>query len=252
MATSNKFKAKPTAEISPFRFDVDFLAKPEPKEEIVKQEVAPPEPTILVSEHERQLVEAEQMGFARGLEKSTEESEMSFTEQLVLLENVIADQLSVVLEDIDTKIQFIEKQAVLSGCAVAKCLAETLISQTPMEEIEALILSHLPALRNTGHLVIRVAPDQATALQERLKPTMNRMGFSGKLIILEEDDINAGDCAIEWADGGIVRNLTDAIQNIDAAIAARFPDPAQEIEPEPTEIQSGQNAETTTSEGNTP
>ena len=39
-------------------------------------------------------------------------------------------------------------------------------------------------------------------------------GFEGRLVVLAEPDIAAGDCRIEWADGGIERDSAA----IDAAI----------------------------------
>ena len=33
-------------------------------------------------------------------------------------------------------------------------------------------------------------------------------GFQGRLVILAEPDIATGDCRIEWADGGVVRERT--------------------------------------------
>jgi flagellar assembly protein FliH len=49
-----------------------------------------------------------------------------------------------------------------------------------------------------------------------------RAGFAGRLVVLGEDGIAAGDCRIEWADGGIVRDREKALAAIEAAIERRF------------------------------
>ena len=38
-----------------------------------------------------------------------------------------------------------------------------------------------------------------------MKQLARQSGFQGRLIVLAEPDIEAGDCKIEWADGGVVR-----------------------------------------------
>jgi flagellar assembly protein FliH len=72
------------------------------------------------------------------------------------------------------------------------------------------------------HLVIRLRADDAEALRKRLEPIAERAGFSGRIVVLGEDGMAAGDCRIEWADGGIVRDREKAAAAIEAAIDRRF------------------------------
>ena len=43
-------------------------------------------------------------------------------------------------------------------------------------------------------------------------------GFEGRLVVLAEPEIAPGDCKIEWADGGIVRNTAKTDIAIGSAI----------------------------------
>ena len=39
---------------------------------------------------------------------------------------------------------------------------------------------------------------------EQIERLAKQSGFEGRLVILAEPEIEAGDCKIEWADGGVV------------------------------------------------
>jgi flagellar assembly protein FliH len=40
---------------------------------------------------------------------------------------------------------------------------------------------------------------------EKIERLAKQNGFAGRLVILAEPEIATGDCRIEWADGGVVR-----------------------------------------------
>ncbi|HXW28667.1 MAG TPA: flagellar assembly protein FliH, partial [Xanthobacteraceae bacterium] len=43
-------------------------------------------------------------------------------------------------------------------------------------------------------------------------------GFEGRLVVLAEPEIAAGDCRVEWADGGMVRDRAAVERSIDDAV----------------------------------
>ena len=104
--------------------------------------------------------------------------------------------------DVETRM---ETEAVEVAIAVARKLCLELTAREPMVEIMALVGDCFRHLVAAPHLVVRINE----ALYERASAEIDRLakqsGFTGKLIVLAEPDIETGDCRIEWADGGVVR-----------------------------------------------
>jgi flagellar assembly protein FliH len=134
----------------------------------------------------------------------------------------IAVAAAQLLSKLDRECEIARRDAAALALATARTLAGTLIDARPLAEIEALIESCLGPLRTVPHLVIRLRTDDADALRQRLEPLAERAGFNGRLLVLGEDRMPAGDCRIEWADGGIVRDREKALAAIETAIDRRF------------------------------
>jgi len=126
------------------------------------------------------------------------------------------------LAAVDRECEVMRRDASLLAFAAAKSLAGAFIDRQPLAAIEALIESCLGPLRATPHLVIKLRAEDAEPLRARLDPIAERAGFAGRLIVLGEENLAAGDCRIEWADGGIVRDRASAIAAIEATIARHF------------------------------
>ena len=59
-------------------------------------------------------------------------------------------------------------------------------------------------LAGAPHLVATVNPDLVEGTENRLKPRLQSRGYAGKLIVMGDPSIAAGDGRLEWADGGLV------------------------------------------------
>jgi len=51
---------------------------------------------------------------------------------------------------------------------------------------------------------------------------ISHSGFTGRLVVLGDPDIAIGDARLEWADGGVVRDIRQLSGDIDAAITEYF------------------------------
>ena len=65
------------------------------------------------------------------------------------------------------------------------------------------------------HVVVRVNNELYAATRERLEEIARSRGFEGRLVVLGEAEIAPGDCRIEWADGGVIRNQAAVASAID-------------------------------------
>jgi flagellar assembly protein FliH len=205
-----------------FLFDLDFSA-PAP----VPLPEAPARPTIDLDQHLAELVEVEERtraeAFAEGREEGflagRTDAEARAAERLADEAGAIADAARRLLEALDAERAAVEETAVELAVAVARRFAEGLLAAEPLAETRALLAGCLGPLRRAPHLAIRLPAADA----DRLKPMVDRLvretGFEGRVVILGEDDVKRGDCRIEWADGGIVRDGDAIAGEVDAAVA---------------------------------
>ena len=97
-----------------------------------------------------------------------------------------------------------ETEAVDVAVAVARKLCNELIAREPLGEITGLVKDCFSHLVSTPHLVVRINDSLYETARERIERLAKQSGFEGRLVILAEPEIEAGDCKIEWADGGVV------------------------------------------------
>ncbi|WP_150494598.1 FliH/SctL family protein [Roseibium aquae] len=202
---------------SKFLFDVDFAAPPEP-EELPSAE--PEIPMIPVNEHNRLLQEAKAQAFEQGRMQALQEHQSH--QDRLLTEEVghLVGAVGRVLGELEEDQAALEKDAASLAFLVARRLCAHLIARQPLAEIVALVSGALGPLRRAPHLVIRIHERDVEALKKRLDPIVMEKGYDGRLVILGEPDIARGDCRIEWADGGIIRDRKALEREIDARIKA--------------------------------
>jgi flagellar assembly protein FliH len=177
-----------------FLFDVDFSAPDKSRE----RAATPAEIAARVAQAEAQ---AYRTGFDAGQRESHAESERRVAASFQQIGDSIA-AIAAQFAEIESRLQ---TEAVDVAVATARKLSGTLIEAEPLAEITELVSDCFKHLVSTPHLVIRIND----GLYEQARDTFERMakqsGFAGRLIVLAEPELAVGDCKIEWADGGVVR-----------------------------------------------
>ncbi|WP_237154433.1 FliH/SctL family protein [Oryzibacter oryziterrae] len=182
-----------------FLFDTDFsapLPRPEP--------VAPPEPTVMLRDHEAALAAAEAAGYQRGLAEGRESAEARSAGRLVEEATRLANAAQSILAVLDTERFRIEAEAMRLAEVIGLKLAGSLIERQPRELVLAVIEDAFVPLRKAPHLVVRLAKEDSAAIHDELTRLARERGFEGRLVVLGEADMARGDCRIEWADGGMI------------------------------------------------
>ncbi len=230
-----------TTNPSKFLFNRDFSAPEEPKA------VAPAEPEIPmmpVSDHERLLAEVRAQAFEEGRARAAQEhvdaQETRLTEEVARL----VDAVGTVLGGLEEHQVAQEKDATSLAFLIARRLCAHLIARQPLAETIALVTQCLGPLRRAPHLVIRVAEKDVEGLKKRVDPIIHEKGFEGRLVILGEPEIVRGDCHIEWADGGILRDRKALERQIDASIRAYLQARADSAKAHRAQTESGRGKET--------
>lgn len=200
---------------SKFQFNVDFSAPPEPE---VVEPPKPEIPMIPVAEHQALLQKAKDQAFEEGRIAALKEHQS--LQDTLLTEEVgrLIASMETVLHTIDEAQAAQEQDSVNLAFMVARRLCAHLIARQPMTEIMALITECLGPLRRSPHVVVRINERDVEALKKRIDPVVHEKGFEGRIVILGEPEIARGDCHIEWADGGIIRDRKALEKEIDGSI----------------------------------
>ncbi len=176
-------------------------------------------PTITVVEAERRRADAESQAYRKGFAAGEVKAQGEATQRVAGALAVIADgldQLNRALAGIEARL---ETEAVDVAVAVASKLAPELIAREPFAEISALATDCFRQIVTTPHIVVRVSADIHEMAKEKLEEIAASRGFEGRLLILADAELAAGDCRIEWSEGGINRDREATLNTINEAVA---------------------------------
>lgn len=170
------------------------------------------------AERAAEVAAAEQRGYTAGMAAGENSASARELARLAgTIEQCVASALHII-GSLETMRRTIEKEAVELAVAVSCRLARRLIEAEPVAEIEQVAREALAHVRRAPHLVLRVAPDLVEKVEERLKAVAWERGYEGRVIVLGEPEILTGDCRVEWADGGMVRDSADITQAVHSAV----------------------------------
>jgi len=150
----------------------------------------------------------------------------------------IGSHIGLLLQQTEAERQAKETRVREAVLAIARKVLPDFNKRHGMQEIEAVVAGIIGEMANEPRLVVRVSEGQFDQLNDRLKAVTEKQGFAGKVVLLADAQIMPDDCRIEWADGGIERNLEALWINIGHAIAPdAVPSPSPETAAE--EIKNG-------------
>jgi flagellar assembly protein FliH len=178
-------------------------------------------PTITLVEHERRRADAESQAYRNGFAAGQAQAKTEAEERVASALGLIADSLERLhraLAGIETRL---ETEAVEVAVAVAGKLAPELIAREPFAEISALATECFRHLVATPHVVVRIGADIYDTAKHKLEEIAKARGFEGRLAVHSETAMAPGDCRIEWADGGVVRDR-DAIHATIDDVVTRY------------------------------
>jgi flagellar assembly protein FliH len=195
------------AEPVKFLFDHDFAVAGDGK------------PSIKLAEHASKLQEAEAVGYDRGFAQGQAEIKAEVERRAA----ASLERIAAALEKLDGSMAAVEArletEAVAVAVAVASKLAPALVAREPFAEVSALATNCFRHLVATPHVVVRVHDSLHATARQKLDDIVRECGLASRLVVLAEPDIAAGDCRIEWADGGITRDSAATGRAVDDAVA---------------------------------
>ena len=149
--------------------------------------------------------------FAQG--KAAAAAEASSAHAMALIS--ISQSMAVMISQFDANLAELRKESATLALSVGKKLAESALSVLPHNETEALIAECMHKLHLEPRLVVRVSAELAEHIKSRIEPLSEASGFAGRVIVLVEPTLTGPACRVEWADGGIERDLINAFAEIE-------------------------------------
>jgi flagellar assembly protein FliH len=189
-----------------FLFDTDFGAPDKSRDRPTQVEMA------------EKIAAAEQRAYRDGFDAGQREAKAESDRRVALaLEEIRLGMQGITAGFAGIEIRM-ETEAVDVAVAVARKLCSELIAAEPLGEITGLVKDCFSHLVSTPHLVVRINASLYEVAREGIERMAKQSGFEGRLVILAEPEIAAGDCRIEWADGGVVLDRAAIDAKIDELV----------------------------------
>jgi flagellar assembly protein FliH len=175
------------------------------------------------AEHVRLIEAAKASSYAAGIEEGRRlQTDHEAVRLATCLDQILA-QMQVATIAMRRLEENARNEAVEFAMIFARKLAGRMIETAPLAPIEATARAIFNDIRGTPHVALRVAPDLVDAAKERLSALLKENGIEAKLFVFPDPDIALGDCRIEWADGGIVRDRAKLEAILGRSMALLFP-----------------------------
>jgi flagellar assembly protein FliH len=130
----------------------------------------------------------------------------------------IAEHAGVLLQAQAASDQRNTHAAVEVAAAMVRKLYPELARRSGLVEIEGALAHALETMRTEPRIVVRVCDALLDPLRDRLESITAATGYEGRVVLIADGAIAAGDCRVEWADGGVERDTGRLWREIQAAL----------------------------------
>lgn len=200
-----------------FLFDLNVFDAPEPEEEL-DEDLPPPPPTF----SEEELAVAKDMAFEQGRQQGQKEQVEAREQYVATSLERIADSFSQLFAAETMREIVFEKEALRLAVAALDLLFPLLNEKLGREEVHNIIQKTLASHRKTKEILIQVP----AGMKGEIETLINRLHDEDQehvaWRVVEIADMSPGNCALEWSDGGAVRDSVRAAADIRRQIVDLF------------------------------
>ncbi|MDX1922983.1 MAG: FliH/SctL family protein [Alphaproteobacteria bacterium] len=93
------------------------------------------------------------------------------------------------------------------GLAIARKIVPDFVRRSGVQEMVAAVEASVIDMINEPRMVLRICEAQFDDMNKEMSALTARVGYAGKMIILADNTLEANDCRLEWADGGMERSV---------------------------------------------
>lgn len=126
---------------------------------------------------------------------------------------------------LDQESEALREDAARLALAAARAIAGAALEQYGEETIEACVREALSDLRAEPRIAVRVAPALADSVAERLYAFARDEGLDGAIVVRSDEEVDQGDCVLEWRSGAIERTASEIETRIADVVRKWLSDP---------------------------
>jgi flagellar assembly protein FliH len=160
------------------------------------------------------LAKARAEGVAEGVAQANAGIERASSDAM----RTIANLMQMMLGRLADEAQSLRIDAAEVALAAARAVAGSALDGFGQDAINDIVTTAVGQLRDVPRLVVRVSPELATKIEERLIGIAREAGFSGEIAVRGDAAAQNGDCTLDWGDGLIAHNREAAFEVIDQAV----------------------------------
>lgn len=207
-----------------FNFDMDFKIEDERmRAEIKRQhetELHAEEEHVYVapSFSEAELQQACRDALEQGIQQGRDEAKQTIDTVLLTMTDRLIKQIEVLLTGEQERIELAQRIALNTTVATIKKIWPSILQQLGLPLLESTLRQAMEYNNEEPRIVVRVHDTLLDAVVQRLPQLQEQQAFAGKVIVLADAGVIAGDCKIEWADGGLERISRTLSQQLDSAL----------------------------------
>lgn len=176
----------------------------------------PPPPVFSLDDLEQARAEGAAQGRAAALAEANAQIQAERCRDQTLL--AIAEHLSALHGELKAAADRAGRDAVRVAETLVRKLLPDLYARHGSAEIEALVTTTLAQLPSDHSIGIRVAPSLLAELAPLLQLRAEERGLAEPLRVSADAAIAVGDCAIDWAGGGLLRDHASLWRDVTALI----------------------------------
>ncbi|MDX9690270.1 MAG: FliH/SctL family protein [Alphaproteobacteria bacterium] len=164
---------------------------------------------------QEQIEEFKKQAYSEGFSDGQAAAEKNQTHFMNMLLSNLEKDIVKVLEGAGSRWDETLAQAQEIALVIARKVIPTYTSRYGMDEIGSIVSKVFNEVSREPRLVFRVPENLFDAAKEKIESLSATAAYAGKLVILGDPDIGVSECRIEWADGGIERDLRKVWAAID-------------------------------------
>lgn len=174
-----------------------------------------PKPTY----SQEQLDAEKQASFDQGMQagqKSMMEDQQQYMNALL---SQIDQRLSHVMTESFGEWQRLLTQLQEIALVIMRKLMPSYVEKHGLGEVESIVEKVLNEVSREPRLVFRINEQMFDTISAKINAIAAQQAYAGKVVILGDPTIDISDCRIEWADGGIERNVQTLWQSIERVMS---------------------------------
>lgn len=136
----------------------------------------------------------------------------------------LAGAASAILTRLDAESRAMREEAARVAVLAARKIAGAALDRFSADHVAAAVDAAMDGLRHQPRLVVRLAPEAASALRPRIESMSEAHAYAGVVLVREQPGLRTGEVVIDWSDGVIAidpENIAARIgEAVDAALSA--------------------------------